>query len=220
MSKIRITKKFIALILAGYIMFAPAKSVGAKNVFKPGTFIEYNIGDEEESKFNQYVVAENDNLSVISRKVCKYFGEEQSSEFWPALGFLNGYPKVIHKGDIILFPTSFEKLKKLNDNLQEIGWTTNYKIVNDVYGKRKKHRVSINQVGELLGSMYIGENVCIDEDFINLFLEYKGLDGKYSLTYDDIFDEDILYDFTESIPSMDELILYQMQRKPKVKQLK
>ena len=219
MDKVRVTKKFIALVLAGYILFAPVKANSSKKYYKPGTFIEINMEDEE-SKFNQYIVAANDNLSIISRKICKYFGEKQSSEYWPVLACLNGYPKVIHKGEVILFPKTFEKLVQMRDNLEEIGWTTSYKIANDVYGKRKKHKVSVNQVGQLLASMYIGKDICIDEDFINLFLEYKGLDDNYTLIYDDVYDEDVLYAFTESIPNLDDLLDYQRNKKQKVKVLK
>jgi len=43
---------------------------------------------------------EDDNLSKISEKICGHYKKEVTTKYWPALAFLNGYPRVINPGDI------------------------------------------------------------------------------------------------------------------------
>ena len=63
------------------------------------------------------------------------------------------------------------------------------------------------KVSKLLSQIY-GEEVCTDLDFIMDYFKYKGLDKKYVLTRMGKFDEETLYDFTESIPTLDEIREY------------
>ena len=212
MDKNEINKKILSFIVAGGIAVTPI-SVGAEEAHRPGVF--YQLNDEKsDNSFNYYVVKKGDNLSKICRKICRYFNRESSTDCWPALAFLNNYPRIINERDIIKFPKDYDSLVALNDNLLEIGWTRRYIYENDVYGKRKRHRVSIESVGDLLHDIY-GDDVCIDEDFIRLYMEATNLSEIYELTGNTNINDDLLSDFTIYIPSISELEEYRVNNKQK-----
>ena len=215
--KLRITPKLIALLVAGGIALTPIEgSCLTNNSYDPGTFVK-KVEQDETSEFGEYIVKEGDNLSKISEKVCSHLRVEITPKYWPVLAYLNHYPRVIKPGDIIIFPKTFERLLEMNNKLQEIGWTSKYKQANKVYGiKRPKKKLSMEAAGALLYDIY-GEEVCVDEDFIRLYLRIQGLDDKYTLTMNNSMDDNTLFELTEWIPTLDELNDYQQKNKPKTK---
>ncbi len=214
-NKLKITNKMLAIMVAGGITFSPIVS-NAIN-YKPGTFIELSI--DESKLFNQYVVKEGDNASIISQKICRYFDEEVTTKYWPAIAFLNAYPRTINPGDIIIFPKTFERLQSLNEDLKETGWTNRYVKKNKIYKKKNKEKISRDNIESLLYEIY-GDSVCIDEDFIHLYLEIQGLDDKYALSDNSKFVDDQLFYLTEWIPTLDELNEYRKNNSSKIKKLK
>ena len=203
---LRLNKKMMALIVAGGLVLAPIEGTFAETTYKQGTFVK-DVEENDEEEYGQYVVMENDNLSKISEKICGHYKQEVSTKYWPALAFLNGYPRVIKPGDIIIYPKSFDRLVEMNTKLRTNGWLGRYLANNNVYGK-KKERLSSQLVGIILEDIY-GDEVCVDEDFINLYLEIQGLDNKYYLTNGKTFNSEIVFDLTEWIPTVEELNEYQ-----------
>jgi len=96
----------------------------------------------------------------------------------------------------------------MNNTLRKNGWLGRYLANNNnVYGK-KKQRLSGKLVGVILEDIY-GDEVCVDPDFINTYLEMQGLDDKYYLTNGKTFNKDIVFDLTEWIPIVEEINEYQ-----------
>ena len=212
---LRITPKLIALLVAGGITLAPVEgSCLTDNSYDPGTFVK--CVDLDESKhYGEYVVKKGDNLSRISEKVCSHLRIEITPKYWPVLAFLNGYPRVIEPGDIILYPKSAEYLDLLNEKLKENGWTSKYKQTYKVYGEKvPKKRLSMESVGILLSSIY-GDKVCVDEDFIRLYLKVQGLDEKYYLSSSFELSNETLFELTDWIPTLEEINEYQQKTKTK-----
>ena len=198
---IRFTAKVLSLALATGITLTTPSSVYAEKGPKPGSFIEHTI-ENEDVKYNRYVAKEGDNLSRISEKICRFFGEEKTTKYWPVIAFLNGYPKTLNPNEVIIFPATFEEMVLMYNNLKEIGWTSRYIQKNDIYGnaKRKQFRKSMR---ELLRDIY-GKSVKINDEFIETYLNTIGLQDKYD-AYSGDFDNDELFELTEWIPTLDEL---------------
>ena len=212
---LRITPKLIALLVAGGITSAPVEgNCLTDNSYDPGTFVK--CVDLDESKhYGEYVVKKGDNLSRISEKVCSHLRIEITPKYWPVLAFLNGYPRVIEPGDIILYPKSAEYLDLLNEKLKENGWTSKYKQTYKVYGEKvPKKGLSMESVGILLSSIY-GDKVCVDEDFIRLYLKVQGLDEKYYLSSSFELSNETLFELTDWIPTLEEINEYQQKTKTK-----
>ena len=204
---LRLNKKAMALLVAGGIALTPIDMALANPKYVEGTFVK-EVEQDETQEYGQYVVMENDNLSKISEKICGHYRQEVTTKYWPALAFLNGYPRVINPGDIIIYPKSFERLVELNNNLRKKGWTAKYISNNNIYGKpTKKKRLSYNLVGYVLDDIY-GDEVCVDKDFINLYLEIQGLTDKYYLTNGQTLNTEIIFDLTQWIPTLEQLDEY------------
>ena len=220
-NQIRITRKLIALLVAGGITLAPIPgSCLTNNSRDPGTFVK-NADLDETKEYGEYIVKEGDNLSKISEKVCSHLRGEISPEFWPTLAFLNNYPRVIKPGDVIYYPKTYERLVELNNKLQELGWTSKYKQTYKVYGNTKKVGLSMEMVGKLLYDIYEDEvnkgEICIDEDFIRLYLKVQKLDNKYVLTKAKEINNDDYFALTEWVPTIEELNTYEQSQKTKKK---
>ena len=211
---LHVSKKMIALLAAGGIAFAPVEATLGEPRYVEGTFVK-EVEQDEEEEYGQYVVMENDNLSKISEKICGHYHQEVSTKYWPALAFLNGYPRVINPGDIIIYPKSFERLVAMNDKLRKLGWTAKYIYNNNIYGKKKiRKKLSYQYVKILLEDIY-GDSVCVDPDFIKLYMDYKDLNDYYYLSPSSSVNSSVLADFTESIPTLDELQDYQQNKTKK-----
>ena len=208
---IRFTARVLSLALAGGLVLTTPSEVLAEKKPKEGKFIEYTT-DEEGIQYNRYVVKSGDNLSRISEKICRFFGQEKSTEYWPTIAFLNGYPRVVHPGDIIVFPETFEELVLFNAKLRSMGWTARYIQNNDIYGKRKE--IQKTSIKDLLHEIY-GDNVCIDEDFVYKYLAAVGLAGKYDAGSGN-FTPSELFELTDWIPTLEDLGV-KPQEKTKIK---
>lgn len=215
--KIRISPKLMALLLGGAIALTPITGLAVTdNSYNEGTFVKW-IEQSDEYDYGIYIVKEKDNLSRISEKICSHFKEEITTKYWPALAYLNNYPRIILPGDIIRFPKNFDDLVELNEKLEKKGWTSKYKQTNKVYGK-KRIKISMEVVGELLYDIYGEELGCIDPDLMNTYLKVTGLDKKYELRdFKKKTDNNKYQDLTEYIPSVDEIKEYQEAHKVKIK---
>ncbi len=201
--EIKISKKLISLMVAGGITLAPIGGLAENNNYQQGSFI---TSTAENSKYDQYVVISGDNLSLISMKICAYFGHDMETIYWPALAFLNDYPRIIKPGDIIYFPNTFEALQELTEDLRKVEWTARYIQKNKIYGKKKTELPRQNVEG-ILSNIY-GDDVCVDEDFIRLYLSFQGMDEDYILSDIGEFNTDMMFDLTQGIPSIEELEKY------------
>ena len=221
---IRLISGVAALIVSSSISIGDIGEVRAEGIKTQSTSFEqknYQQGmiiddplEYEESQYKQYVVKKGDNISKISKKICRYFGEDATTKYWPVLAFLNGFPRVIQPGDILIFPGTFEDVNSLWEDLNEIGWINNYVKVNDVYGKRKKD-VLDSTVGDIIASIY-GESVCADPDFVSLYLEVIGLNNTYSI--DDVVSSyDTIHKLTDWIPTLEYLENYRKENPPILK---
>lgn len=202
--KLRIKSGVLALAVAGGITLTNPPKVYAEEVkphYTQGTFLEDQM-EYEESQYGRYVVKKGDNISSISQKICRRFGEDTTTKYWPVLAFLNGFPRVIQPGDIIIFPATFEDMDQLLQDLKETGWTSRYIQQNDVYGKKKKAQKRTT-VGELIAEIY-GEEACTDPDFVRRYLQAQGLSGKYTMD-SEIEGTNMLFELTEWIPTLEEL---------------
>ena len=202
-SRLKISKKMIALLVAGGLSLAPLGE-GLAKTYQEGKFVRLTEEEEELQDYYEYVVKEGDTLSRISEKICSFFKEDITTKYWPTLAFLNDYPRVSQPGDIIKFPKSFEALDALNSALRKKGWTAKYIQNNDIYGTKKKHILSRTIIYPLLEDIY-GSSVCVDEDFVRRYLSVHDLDGKYEFTDIDYYDSELLFILTEWIPTLDEL---------------
>lgn len=192
---IRFTAKVLSLALATGITLSSPINCYAETNYKNGTFIEYSI-ENEEVKYNQYVVKNGDNLSHISEKICKFFGEKITTKYWPVIAFINEFPKILRPGDIVVFPKSFDEMVSMYNNLKEIGWISRYLQSNNVYDKR-------NYIIDLLHEIY-GDNVRIDDEFVSTYLKTVGLYDKY-ITYSGDFSYDEIFELTGWIPTIEQL---------------
>ena len=213
---IKISRKLIALLVAGGITLAPIPGTCVtNNSYDPGTFVK-SVEEIEDAKYGIYIVKEGDNLSRISEKVCSHERIDITTKYWIVLAALNDYPRVIHENDEIIFPLDPDELEDLYVSLSKSGWKAKYIQNNKIYAERKKVEISQKMVYDLLYDIY-GDKVCIDPDFVKLFFDYKGLSDKYTITPSDYVPGKALYDMTESIPTLEELEEYRITNKPKVK---
>ena len=82
----------MALLVAGGISMAPIPGTAkTDNSYDPGTFVKKYA--EVTEQYGRYIVKTGDNLSRISEKVCSHLRMAISTEFWPAIAFLNGSPQ-------------------------------------------------------------------------------------------------------------------------------
>lgn len=198
---LKIAKTVCALVLAGSIALSSPSVIAEKIETKGmnGQFLEQRL-EYEESQYKLYVVEEGDNISKISKKICRMFGEEVTTKYWPVLAYLNGFPRVIQPGEIIQFPDTFEDMDSLWSDLKDSGWIKNYVKCNDVYGHKNK-KITI---GEILDSIY-GMGASKDPVFVQTYLEAVGLGGgKYNANSK--LNGDQYWQLTEWIPTIEELM--------------
>ncbi len=207
--KLKVTSTFVTLALAGTLALAPVNVIAESH--RQGSFISETV-ELNEVSYNQYVVKEGDTLSIISYKICQFFKEPASNEYWPALAFLNNYPRVSKPGDIIYFPTTFEDFKELNESLRSTGWTARYISKNDVYRHNRADSFSEYDVKKLLAEIY-GPSVTIDDNFVNAYLKTVGMNnknGEYNL---DSLDNETFFKLIDWIPSLEEVDSNNKKRK-------
>lgn len=202
-NNLRLRSAFFAIVVAGGMTLGTINDCYAETHYKQGTVINETITQEEEN-YNQYVVKEGDTLSKISVKICRYFKEKVSEKYWPALAFLNNYPKTSKPGDIIVFPETFEKLESLNNDLRKNGWTARYIQNNRIYEKNIRIKPKTYSIQSLLAEIY-GKDVTIDDNFIDAYLSATGLEDKYCKENLQAIENDVIFELTDWIPSINEL---------------
>ena len=212
MDKNNIKLKFISgavattLALGGSFMVSDMPNAYADTIVKTkqGTFIE-DCDEYEEGEYTKYVVQKGDNASNISKKICRYFGVESTTKYWPVIAYLNDYPRTINKGDQLIFPSSYKDMDDLLNQLDESGWTNNYK---KLLKKRKEIKEKYkadnlyNTVGAILDEIY-GAGTRNDQEFVNKYLNAVGFAGDYDA--DTILTKEEIFKLTEWIPTLEEL---------------
>lgn len=200
------TKRFVSAVLT---IVAAANLFYATNTKAIADTKKGNKTKVEETVtitgFEQYTVKEGDNASRISEKICNRLHIEQTTKYWPVIAFLNDYPRIIHPGDIIIYPKDAVEMENLYQNLRKTGWLARYIQKQDIYGTKKK--AARTTLGQLLSEIY-GPGVCIDPDFVALYLKAQGLEGRFDIDSIVNGDNDTLFLVTEWIPTLDELQEY------------
>ena len=204
-------KKITSLVLAGTIAIG-AHALSTSKAYAEGinsdTRIEQN--ENNESSLSTYIVKEGDNASKISRKICKEYGIEQTNKYWPVIAFLNDYPRIIHPGDEIVYPTDLEKTEELLAILKKTNWFSKYVQKNNIYGKKGSN--SGVTVAELLDSVFeecYGVSTEGNEDLYNQYLFSIGVnENNHSELCDlnHVIGGDDLFNLTEYIPTLEEVL--------------
>ena len=202
-NNLRISSAFMAIVVAGGIAVGSISNAYGDTKYKQGTFISETVEDDD-LHYNQYVVKKGDTLSKISIKICRYFNQEKSTKYWPSIAFLNNYPRTVNPGDIIVFPETFEKLESLNSDLRKNGWTARYIQNNRIYEKNIRIKPKTYSIQSLLAEIY-GKDVTIDDNFIDAYLSATGLEDKYCKEDLQAIENDVIFELTDWIPSINEL---------------
>ena len=167
--------------------------------YKEGQFIT-NYESTEDEIFNAYVVKKGDNTSKISEKICKYFGKEISTKYWPVVAYLNNYPRIITPGDIVIFPETYEIMNETLTGLKESNWLSKYVQYQKVYDNNKKQPLTI---GRILDDIY-GKGTQNDADFVKRYLRVIGYRPSGNKDTQ-VLDPDQYFELTEWIPTLEEL---------------
>ncbi len=174
--------------------------VATEQEYKNGSFID-ELMEYEESQYRRYVVEKGDNVSVISKKICRYYGEDATTKYWPVLAFLNQFPRIIKPGDVLIFPSTFEDMDSLWNDLKEAGWIKKYVRENKVYSSQKEKKIVT--VKDLLSDIYGSQNV--DSTFVSNYLRVLGLSGKYNGDSKIEGNYDATFELTDWIPTYEEV---------------
>lgn len=211
-ARLRIMTGVTALIMASAPISLNTKDAHAEGInnssvttvqkYKNGTFID-ELMEYEESQYRRYVVAKGDNISLISKKICRYYEQEPTTKYWPVLAFLNQFPRVIQPGDILIFPGTFEDMDGLWSDLKETGWIDRYVAKNKVYSKSKSSKSKGTTVGDLIAEIYGSEYK--NPEFVQRYLKIQGLDSKYSIDSVISGNNDALFELTDWIPTLEEI---------------
>ncbi len=179
------SKKMMALLTATGLFFSPM--MGLADTYQNVNNIQQE--NQEDLEIAVHYMKKGENLSLISLDL---YGDRA---YWIVLAFLNGYPKVGQPGDRIRYFKSFDKMLKVYYFLKDSGWYAKYVTKNNIYKKTANdYNLTDEEVATLLYAIY-GDQVCIDPDFIQ--------------TYLDMHDNSL----TEWIPSLEEIDNYQKTKK-------
>lgn len=216
-NKLRLKSGLLALLVAGGMTLVHTPKVCAEDLkpkYTEGTFIDNpnEVDEHEESQYKYYVVKEGDNLSRISEKICRHEGHEITTKYWPALAFLNGYPKISNPGDLIMYLEDMDDMDALLQSLKETKWTARYIQANDVYAQDKTS--GGYTIKELLIEIY-GKKAAEDPAFFKKFMKAQNLYGKYTLD-SVVTGTNMLAELTLWIPTFEQLD-YQLPKAPKGK---
>ena len=175
--------------------------------YKEGDFIT-NYKSTEDESFNAYVVKKGDNSSRISEKICKYFGEEISTKYWPVVAYLNDYPRIINPGDIVVFPETVGIMDEMLSNLKKSNWLSKYVQYQKVYENNYNKNITI---GKILDDIY-GKGAQDDPEFVKKYLKTVGFSSKCNKDTE-ILNTDQYFALTEWIPSLEDLGIEQKSLK-------
>lgn len=207
--KLRIKAGLAALLLMGGMSLtkiSPVRAEGAIGETRTTSIINipFDFSKKEETQveekapYIEYKVINGDNLSLISKKICRYFGTEETTKYWPVLAFLNSYPRIINPGDIIIYPSTIEKMDALLETLNNTGWIHRYAYANQVYATPG---TQIKTVKSVLTSIY-GD--IVDDEFVIRYLNLVGLSDTYDINtiFNNPYDSSVLADW---VPTLEEL---------------
>ena len=101
-------------------------------------------------------------------------------------------------------------MKKINNDLQITGWTSNYVLKNDVYNINTNDDINLTtdemeSIKSLLQNFY-GENVDINDEFVYAYINLHKHERKYHDEDDVSLDFDTM--ITEWIPPIEEVETY------------
>ena len=196
--KLRLKSGALALMVAAGIETASLPKTAAEDIkvtYKQGSFI-----DNFENDYLKYVVKKGDCSSIISSKICAYFGIKKDTKYWPVIAYLNDYPRVIQPGDIIIFPKTIEEMNEMLTELKTKGYISTYVKKNHVYdNNQEKYHFTVK---ELIVDIY--GDIANNQNFINNYLNVQGLNDKYDAN-SVIYNANQCFELTEWIPTIEEL---------------
>ncbi len=184
--KKRIATGALVATMAVSMVFGNATTAyAASNTqYKQGTFVTIT-NELTEKDYTVYIVKEGDYTSKISEKICRHFGVEISTKYWPVVAFMNGFPRVLQPGDIIFFPDTIEEMDKKLAEYKKSGKFARYVQKYNIYRDDDYDVIKDAwTIGQLLDDIYHNNwktNADIDPDFLKLYLKEVGLSGDYSL---------------------------------------
>ncbi len=203
--KQKVVSTAAAFVVGATTLFGATSAALAetKANYKQGTFLDVQVVQDAETnatfEYGYYVVKEGDNLSRISEKITVHLGAEQTTKYWPVLAYLNGYPRVIQPGDLVIYPVDMEVMDSILAKLKK-GWLARYIQKNNIY----KEKNTVRRLIETIYHEMYGDTVCVDPDFIALYLRAVGLEGKVDAGTA-ITDTELMFQLTEWIPSLEQL---------------
>ncbi len=153
----------------------------------PVEITEENNISENNIEFGEYTVVRGDNASIISKKICKHvYHIEPTTKYWPVIAFLNGYPRVIHAGDVIVYPKNLKDMEKMltwiksSNNGTKDSWLVKYLRSHRVYFDGERYLIENPQTaGEIFDEMF-GKGASKNIELFNYYLKVLGIEGKYT----------------------------------------
>ena len=198
--KLRLKSGTLALMVAAGIQTASLPKTTAEDIkitYKQGTFI-----DNTEEDYLKYVVKKGDCSSIISSKICNYFGIEKSTKYWPVIAYLNDYPRVIQPGDIIIFPKTIDEMNAMLTELKTKGYISSYIQKNSIYNENNIDGEEYMTMFELVSCLY-GDDCYVDESFVTNYLKVREINKKFKPN-SKLTKEDVAY-INECVPTIEEL---------------
>ena len=220
---LRITSAFLTLVMASNLALIKPEVAHADTEFNEQSIvINTNFEEEEENisaennegpveitnvkAYYMYTVQRGDNASVISKRICRRFNVTPTTKYWPVIAFLNNYPRIIHPGDTIYYPTTIEEMDELLSMLKESGWLSNYIRLNRIY----KRNDGVLTFGEIIDDIY-GRGASRNPELVNAYLKIIGCEGMFTVN-SVIFDcnlenpnYNLYFMVTEAIPTREEI---------------
>ncbi len=145
-----------------------------------------NIEGEDvpyEVSYRKYVANKNDNLSSISRKMCKELYGIDEKEFvkqtgkyttlyWPTIAFSTGKTNdTIKAGDVLLCPATEEDAEALLEHTKATGWYAKFVTVNRIYEAARRKGSTLRQVIEEICRTCYGMEPT--DEFVERYARYQ-----------------------------------------------
>lgn len=180
--------------------------------------IEVIQGDNA-SKLSEAIIAVYNKEKQIPEEDLKLFDKPNTkvsrSSFWPAVVYMNVEPGrnfSIIPGDILVFPTEYEKFKSINGEVKASGWYSNYVSKNNIHPPRPvielPKEVVRRYVQGIYDEAYPEANVYVDDDILRAYLRAHRENGKFEFNRNATFDYDKQFAITDWVPTPDQLDTY------------
>lgn len=217
--KINIKAGLLALLMSANLSLVEIPVSYAASLNEEVIVVEYKNTEGEIETINckEYEVKKGDNLSNISRRMTEEYGIKPTTMYWPVLAYLNNYPRMIHPGNVLVYPETLDEAQKLYDELKEKKWIAKYIINNNVYGKRRQEIkgafMTNYTISKIIDEVY-GEGASKNGDLVSAYLNAVNME-----TYDDRLDKKLnneeVFRLTEWLPTEKELTEYGYKRRIK-----